>query len=87
MINSLNHGNSVNAPVFKYFDPPTQPNPYLWINSGPPGYTSNANDCKGWAKTGSPLSNQNFGRIWNFDEQYGGLLPCDNAGFKFACCK
>jgi len=90
MMNSLNHGTNTatfKSPVFTYFNPPTQPNPYLWINSGPPGYTSNANDCTGWTKIDSPLTNQNFGRIWNFQNQYGALLPCDNSGFKFACCK
>lgn len=87
MINSYNHGNKAFSAIFKYYNPPTQPNAFLWINSGPPGYTSNANDCKGWATIKSPLANQNFGRVWNFADQYGSLLPCDNTGFKFACCQ
>jgi hypothetical protein len=58
----------------------------LWINSGPPGFTANANDCKGWSTVASPQNNMNYGTLWNFSTKSGGLLPC-TTGKKFACCK
>jgi len=82
MMNSYNHGKAGIAPIFTYDSSNT-----LWINSGPPGFTANANDCKGWTATTSPISNPNYGRVWNFPSQYGGLLPCSTANKKFACCK
>ncbi|MBN2095784.1 hypothetical protein JW752_00080 [Candidatus Peregrinibacteria bacterium] len=81
MTNSLNHGTIGVSPVFTYAGSTT-----LWINSGPPGYTANSNDCKGWTATDSPSGNPNYGTVWNFAEQYGGLLPC-KTGKKYACCK
>jgi len=81
MNNSYNHGVVGVAPVYTYAGSTT-----LWINSGPPGYTANANDCKGWTATDSPLSNPNYGTVWNFTSQYGGLLPC-KTGKRYACCK
>jgi len=81
MNNSYNHGTAGISAIYTYNSSPT-----LWINSGPPGYTANANDCKGWTAINSPLSNPNYGTVWNFPDQYGGLLPC-KTGKRFACCK
>lgn len=81
MANSYNNGQSGISPIYTYSQSPT-----LWINSGPPGYTANANDCKGWTAITSPLANPNYGTVWNFVNDYGSLLPCD-VGKKFACCK
>ena len=81
MTNSYNHGTVGVSPIYLYNTSAT-----LWVNSGPPGYTANANDCKGWTKTDSPADNPNFGTVWNFDGKYGGLLHCRDDK-KFACCK
>lgn len=81
MSNSYNHGIPGVSSIFTYTGSPT-----LWINSGPPGFTANSNDCKGWTAVNSPLSNPNYGTVWNFKNQFGSLLPCDT-GKKFACCK
>jgi len=81
MINSYNHGTKDVSAIYKY-----QASKTLWINSGAPGYTANSNDCKGWSSITSPSGNRAFGRVWNFDDNYGGLLDC-KTGKKFACCK
>lgn len=81
MTNSYNHGQAGISPIYTYNSSNT-----LWINSGPPGYTANANDCKGWTAISSPLNNPNYGTVWNFNDEYGSLLPC-TTGKKFACCK
>lgn len=81
MINSYNHGVSGISPIFTYTDSTT-----LWINNGPPAFTANANDCKGWVETTSPLENPNYGTIWNFSTKAGGLLPC-RTGKAYACCR
>lgn len=81
MTNSYNNGVLGISTIYTYALSPT-----LWINSGPPGYTANANDCKGWTATTNPLSNPNYGTVWNFTGRYGSLLPC-KTGKKFACCK
>lgn len=82
MLNSYNHM-TAGSPIHddNYAGPAT-----LWVNSGPPGYTANANDCKGWSAITSPSDNPNFGTVWNFSEKYGGLLHC-RTGKQFACCK
>lgn len=81
MINSYNHGQAGVSPIFTYTDSAT-----LWINNGPPAFTANANDCKGWVETSSPTSNPNYGTVWNFSSKAGGLLPC-RTGKAWACCK
>ncbi len=55
-----------------------------WIAEGPPGYTSNSNDCNGWTD-GSLTA---LGAFWVFDRDGGGagwLVNCSN--YKpIACC-
>ena len=58
--------------------------PAVWINNGPPAYTANANDCRGWTKTDSSF----YGTIWVRQEGDGaGALSTCNLSYKFACCK
>jgi hypothetical protein len=85
MMNSYNHGKVGVAAIFTYLPGGST---MLYINNGPPGYTSNSNDCVGWTKTtpGTDPQNPNYGAVWNFQAQAGGLAPC-NGGKKFACCK
>jgi len=56
-----------------------------WIAEGPPGYTSNSNDCNGWTASSSIM----MGAFWAFDSSGGGagwLTNC--SGEKpIACCK
>ncbi len=87
MANSYNHGNAQSA-INTYLTSYSGASKMLWVNNGPPGYTANSNDCNGWRKTdaGSDLANPNYGAVWNFQAQAGGLTPC-KAGKKFACCK
>lgn len=47
-----------------------------WIANGPPGYTSNSNDCKGFT---SQAANY-LGAFWNWDDTIGG-----GAGYLTAC--
>jgi hypothetical protein len=57
-----------------------------WINGGPPGYTSNSNDCVGWTSN----SSSSYGRYWSFDNTtggYGTTTSCNAPGLKFACCR
>ncbi len=55
-----------------------------WIAEGPPGYTSNSNDCNGYTSN----SNGRLGAFWEFDDAGGGmgwLVNC--AEYKpVACC-
>jgi len=83
MMNSYNHGKAGVAPIYTYTG-----SAMLYINNGPPGYTSNSNDCVGWTRTtqGTDLQNPNYGVVWNFQADAGGLIPC-RTGKKFACCK
>ena len=84
MVNSYNHGTIGVSAIFTY-----SASPNLWINSGPPGYTASANDCKGWTATsrGADSQDPNFGAMWIFGtKKIGGLSPC-TTGKKFACCK
>ena len=85
MVNSYNHSNA-QSPILTYKDQ-AGASKTLWINNGPPAFTANANDCKGWAAVDSPLENMNYGTVWNFDDKAGGLLPCNVKDKKFACCK
>lgn len=57
-----------------------------WINGGPPGFTSNANDCIGWTSNASSA----YGRYWSFNDTtggYGTMTSCNAPGLKFACCQ
>jgi len=85
MVNSYNHGTTGVSPVFTY-----NASKMLWINNGPPGYTSNSNDCNGWkaTKPGDDPESTYYGAVWNFSSSVkaGGLTPC-KIGKKFACCK
>jgi hypothetical protein len=59
-----------------------------WINGGPSGSSSGANDCNGWTSRDST----SFGSFWNFksggDTQGGGgyTARC-NVAKNFACCQ
>jgi hypothetical protein len=62
----------------------------VWINNGPPGYTSSSNDCQ--AKTSS-ASGENYGAIWlppppftPYPDGAGALAQCDSS-YKLSCCK
>jgi len=83
MANSYNHGTVGVSPIFTY-----NTSKMLWINSGPPGYTANSNDCNGWKSinAGTDPESTNYGAVWNFSTRAGGLTPC-KADKKFACCK
>ncbi len=53
-----------------------------WVNGGPPGYTADANDCKGWSSAALSV----YGRYWDFVTDQGWMRGCVNE-MKFACCK
>jgi len=58
----------------------------IWISSGPPGYTANANDCMGYTSAAT----SDYGAIWvklsaNSDG-YGSLRYCNQTS-PFACCR
>ncbi len=58
---------------------------YGWIAEGPPGYTSNSNDCSGWT---SDATNQ-LGAYWAYDANGGGkgwLVSCETK-MPLSCCK
>lgn len=62
------------------------PTEALWINNGPPGYTANTNDCKGWQTNSSSY----YGAYWKFDKDYGGIGytgACSKTDRSFSCCK
>ena len=85
MMNSYNHGTPGVSEIFTYYDDGGSPN--LWINNGPPGFTASANDCKGWTEiTAGSSQDPNFGAMWVFSKNLGGLTPCQK-GKRFACCK
>lgn len=59
----------------------------MWINTGPPAYTTAApNDCKGWTVSSPSAEEQFFGTSWNFDIARGAATFCIVAQ-SFACCK
>lgn len=56
-----------------------------WIAEGPPGYTANSNDCKGWTE-----NTQTFlGAFWAFDSDGGGMGWLTNCSVEksLTCCK
>jgi hypothetical protein len=55
-----------------------------WVNGGPPGFTADSNDCKGWTTTVGA-----YGRVWQFNATTGGsgtMSPCASA-LPYVCCK
>ncbi|MEA1909862.1 MAG: hypothetical protein U9M89_02495 [Patescibacteria group bacterium] len=55
-----------------------------WIAEGPPGFTSNSNDCNGWTSSATSF----YGAFWAFDSDGGGmgwLTGCSNS-IRLACC-
>jgi len=56
-----------------------------WIQDGPPGFTSPANDCQGWRSNAA----NHLGRMWRFDPDNGGqgFLTTCNQSIAFACCR
>lgn len=55
-----------------------------WMAEGPPGYTSDSNDCKGWTDSTADY----LGAYWKFQYQTGGsgwLIHCGN-NLSLACC-
>lgn len=81
MINSYNHGNDNS--VIKTFYTAHNDIPFLWINSGPPAYAFNANDCEGWTNNTSKDS----GTAWDMEFHSGFLQDCNENTTQFACCK
>ncbi len=55
-----------------------------WIAEGPPGYTSNSNDCSGWTSN----STGRLGAFWAFDSSGGGMGWLTNCAVvkPLACC-
>lgn len=56
-----------------------------WVAQGPPGYTADSNDCRGW--TSSNLSH--LGAWWDFNTSGGGIGYLTNCSTTkpIACCK
>lgn len=55
-----------------------------WVAEGPPGYTANSNDCKGWTASSSAM----LGAYWQFENNGGGmgwLISCLTS-MPIACC-
>ena len=55
-----------------------------WVAEGPPGYTSNSNDCQGWTSN----SNTMLGAFWALDSAGGGMGWLTNCEVvkPIACC-
>jgi len=56
-----------------------------WITEGPPGYTTNANDCNGWTNNSG---SDTYGAFWLFNSNGGGaawLVNC-SVSRPLACC-
>ena len=56
-----------------------------WIAEGPPGYTSNSNDCSGWTNNGTAQ----LGAYWAYDSTGGGkgwLVSCETT-LPLSCCQ
>ncbi|MCD4756606.1 hypothetical protein K8R20_03260 [bacterium] len=56
-----------------------------WIAEGPPGYTSNSNDCSGWTNSGTAQ----LGAYWAYDSVGGGkgwLVSCETT-LPLSCCQ
>ena len=60
-------------------------NSTLWVTTGPPGFTANANDCLGWTSNTAT----DYGAVWiKFASGDGlGSLNACNVARKYACCK
>ncbi len=56
-----------------------------WISQGPPGFTADSNDCRGW--TSANLAH--LGAWWHFDAASGGIGYLTNCSTvkPIACCK
>lgn len=56
-----------------------------WIAEGPPGYTSNSNDCNGWTVNAAT----SLGAFWEFVPAGGGMGWLTNCGVAkpVACCQ
>ena len=56
-----------------------------WVAEGPPGYTSNSNDCAGWTDS----DNTKLGAFWAFDTTGGGMGWLTNCAVTkpVACCQ
>ncbi len=54
-----------------------------WVAEGPPGFTSNSNDCQGWTSNDA----EHLGAWWNFASSGGAgwLIYCDYTR-PLACC-
>ncbi len=54
-----------------------------WVAEGPPGYTSNSNDCQGWTSN----NGAHMGAFWAFDANGGmGWLTNCAVTKPIACC-
>lgn len=56
-----------------------------WVAEGPPGYTTNANDCNGWTNN---TSSDTYGAFWLFNSNGGGaawLVNC-SVSRPLTCC-
>lgn len=55
-----------------------------WVAEGPPGYTSNSNDCQGWTSE----NGSHMGAFWAFDADGGGMGWLTNCSVTkpIACC-
>ncbi|MDD5055303.1 MAG: helix-turn-helix domain-containing protein [Candidatus Peribacteraceae bacterium] len=56
-----------------------------WVANGPPGYTADANDCKGWTSSGNTV----LGPWWEFSSDGGGQGHLTNCAVEqaIACCR
>jgi len=56
-----------------------------WIAEGPPGFTSNSNDCNGWTDSDSAK----LGAFWSFSSTGGGMgwLTTCSVMKQLACCE
>jgi hypothetical protein len=56
-----------------------------WIAEGPPGYTSNSNDCNGWTDS----LDTKLGAFWEFSADGGGMgwLTTCAVTKQLACCQ
>lgn len=57
------------------------------ITSGPPGYTANSNDCRGFRFKSLAGNEKIYFSWWDFTSGYGTLSECGNNDLGFACCR
>ncbi|KKW38109.1 MAG: hypothetical protein UY87_C0083G0003 [Candidatus Peribacteria bacterium GW2011_GWC2_54_8] len=59
--------------------------PDAWIAEGPPGYTADSNDCRGWTSSGAT----HLGPWWEFSTAGGGIGHLTNCSTTkpLACCR